>query len=107
MVVRRFDVFRNPSLVSTKKIPYFLVVQSDLLDEMDTCVVLPMARLQAARGSASVRLNPKFHIENIPVVLLTQLVAAVPVASLRKHVANLEMHREEIVRALDFLIDGI
>jgi toxin CcdB len=107
MVVRRFDVFRNPSLASTKKMPYVLVVQSDLLDEMDTCVVLPLARAQAARSSATAVLNPEFQIEDTAVVQLTQLIAAVPADSLRKHVANLESRRDEIVRALDFLFNGI
>ena len=107
MVVRRFDVFRNPSPASSKKVPYLLVVQSDLLDEMDTCVVVPLARAQAAKGSATARLNPEFEIENAPVVHLTQLIAAVPVGALRKHVVNLESRRDEIVHALDFLFGGI
>ena len=107
MVVRRFDVFRNPSLASMKKVPYFLVVQSELLDEMDTCVVLPLARKQAAKGSAAARLNPEFQVDNTCVVQLTQLIAAVPVSLLRKYVVNLEPQREAIVRAIDFLFDGI
>jgi len=107
MVVRRFDVFRNPSTVSAKKMPYLLVVQSDLLQEMETCAVLPLARAQAAKASASERLNPEFEIENMPVVQLTQLIAAVPVSALRKHVANLEPQRDAILRALDFLFSGI
>ncbi|HEX6834743.1 MAG TPA: CcdB family protein [Rudaea sp.] len=107
MVVKRFDVFRNPSQTSTKKIPYLLVVQSDLLEEMDTCVVLPLARAQAAKAAATARLNPEYQIENTPVVQLTQLIGAVPVGLLRKHVTNLEPQRDEIVRALDFLFGGI
>jgi toxin CcdB len=107
MVVRRFDVFRNPSPTSSKNIPWFLVVQSDLLDAMDTCVVVPLARAQVARRAASERLNPLFKVEGADVVQLTQLVAAVPMNSLRKPVANLEPHREVILRAIDFLFSGI
>ena len=107
MVVRRFDVFRNPSLASTKNIPYFLVVQSDLLDEMDTCVVVPLAKAQAAKRAASERLNPGFQIDGADVVQLTQLLAAVPMKSLRKYITNLETQRDAIVRALDLLFDGI
>ena len=107
MVVKRFDVFRNPNPGSTKKIPYLLVVQSDLLDEMDTCVVLPLAKTHAAKGAASARLNPEFQVENVPVVQLTQLIGTVPVGVLSKQVINLESHRDEIVRALDFLFGGI
>ena len=107
MVIRRFDVFRNPSAASAKKVPYLLVVQSDLLEEMDTCVVLPLAKSQAAKASVTARLNPEFQVENTSVVQLTQLIAAVPVGALRKHVANLASERAEIVRALDFLLEGI
>lgn len=107
MVVRRFDVFRNPSVVSAKTIPYFLVVQSDLLDEMDTCVVLPLAKTQAARRTATELLNPELQVDGTSVVQLTQLIAAVPMSALRKHVVNLEAQRNSIVRALDFLFDGI
>lgn len=107
MVARRFDVFRNPSPASSKNIPYFLVVQSDLLDGMDTCVVLPLARAQAARRAASERLNPLLRVEDADVVQLTQLLAAVPMNSLRKPVGNLDHQRDAIQRALDFLFSGI
>lgn len=107
MVARRFDVFRNPSNVSAKKIPYFLVVQSDLLGDMDTCVVLPLAKAHAAQASASARLNPQFEIEGASVVLLTQLIGVIPMRALHKHVVNLDVQRSNIVRALDFLFEGI
>jgi len=107
MVVRRFDVFRNPSSASSKTIPYVLVVQSDLLDGMDTCVVLPLAKAQAARRAASERLNPVFRIDDADVVQLTQLISVVPMSALRKPVANLETQHDMIVRALDFLFSGI
>ena len=107
MVVRRFDVFRNPSPTSSKTIPYFLAVQSDLLDGMDTCVVLPLAKAEAARRAASERLNPLLRVEDREVVQLTQLIAAVPMTSLRKPVTNLESEYDAIQRALDFLFRGI
>lgn len=107
MVVRRFDVFRNPSAASSKKIPYLLVVQSDLLDDMDTCAVVPLAKAQAARRAASERLNPMFEADGEGVVMLTQLIGAVPMGALRKPVGNFEAHHAEILRALDFLFSGI
>jgi toxin CcdB len=107
MVARRFDVFRNPSGVSAKKIPYFLVVQSDLLGEMDTCVVLPLAKAHAAQASASARLNPQFEIEGSQVVMLTQLIGVIPMRALHKHVVNLDIQRGTIVCALNFLCEGI
>lgn len=107
MVVRRFDVFRNPSAASSKALPYVVVVQSDLLDGMDTCVVLPLAKAQAARRAASERLNPVLQVEGAEVVQLTQLISVVPMSALRKPVANLEEQHGAIRRALDFLFSGI
>ncbi len=39
--------------------------------------------------------------------MYTPEMGAVPIAALRKHEANLESQRDVIVRALDFLFDGI
>jgi toxin CcdB len=107
MVVRRFDVYPNPSRTSSRTIPYLLVVQSDLLDEMDTCVVLPLARADAARHAAGERLNPRLRIEEEDVVVLTQLIAAVPMASLRSRASHLDTGHDTILRALDFFFSGI
>jgi hypothetical protein len=74
---------------------------------MDTCVVLPLAKGHAANMATSERLNPRFEIEGAPVVQLTQLVGVVPMRALRKYVTNIEAHRNTIVRALDFLFEGI
>lgn len=107
MVVRRFDVFANPGRSSARTIPWLLVVQSDLLDAMDTCVVLPLATMAAARGAASERLNPILQVQGTTAVQLTQLIGSVPVQSLRQPVANLQEQQEPILRALDFLFSGI
>ena len=107
MVVRRFDVYPNPSRTSSRAVPYLLVVQSDLLDDMDTCVVVPLAREQAAQRAASERLNPKLAVGDEGVIALTQLLAAVPMTSLRQRVTNLDAQRDAILRALDFLFIGI
>lgn len=107
MVTRRFDVFHNPSTASAKHIPFVLVVQSALLDDLPSRVVAPLARASAIKGPRAETLNPDFTIASIRVVMLTQQLAAVPVALLRKQVANLESQRDAIIHALDFLFSGI
>ena len=63
MVMRRFDVFRNPSPRSSRTIPYLVLVQSELLDELPTQVVVPLVKGAALGGRAAARLNPSFDIE--------------------------------------------
>jgi toxin CcdB len=107
MVTQRFDVFRNPSATSAKFIPFLLVVQSDLLDELPTRVAVPLARANAIKGPSATMLNPEFDVEGIRVVMLTQQIAAVPVEVLRKRETNIETQRQIVLRALDFLFSGI
>ena len=107
MVTRRFDVFRNPHPTATRHIPFLLVVQSELLEDLPTRVVVPLARANAIKGPAATLLNPRFEITGIPVVALTQQIAGVPLEALRKRETNLESERDTILRALDFLFSGI
>jgi toxin CcdB len=107
MVTRRFDVFRNPNTTAAKHIPFLLILQSELLHELPTRVVAPLARANAIKGPSATMLNPEFEIAGTKVVMLTQQIAAVPLDILRKQEANLETHRDTILRALDFLFSGI
>jgi toxin CcdB len=106
MVMQRFDVFRNPGQAS-KHVPFLLVVQSELLEGLPTRVVVPLARSSAIKGPSATILNPEFSVDKVDVTMLTQQLAAVPTQILRKHVVNLDLHRDVITRALDFLFSGI
>jgi toxin CcdB len=53
------------------------------------------------------RLNPVFTIEGSEVVLITHLLGAVPVTSLKSVVTDLSAQRATILGALDALITGV
>ena len=107
MVTRRFDVMRNPSARDARTVPYVLVLQSDLLEGIETRVVAPLVRRSALGGKHLARLNPEFDVDGDAVVMLTQQIAAVPVQLLKKRVASLEQEHLRIVAALDLLFSGI
>ena len=107
MVIRRFDVFRNPSPRSASTVPYVVVLQSELLDDLPTRVVAPLVKVAALSGKAATRLNPRFEIEGESVFLMTQQLGAVPSSSLTRRVSSLQDAREDFVRALDLLFSGI
>jgi toxin CcdB len=106
MVIRRFDVVQNPNPRSRKAIPYLVVLQSELLDAMDTRIVAPLARTKGVSGRGAERLNPLFEVDGERLVMLTQLVGAAPLAALTR-VATLEHERGRVVDALDLLFSGI
>jgi len=104
--MRRFDVFCNRESTA-RHIPFFLLVQSELLHDLPTRVVVPLVRLGALKGPPASMLNPEFEVEGVRVAMLTQQLAGVPVGVLRTRVASLEDQRDAILRALDFLFSGI
>ena len=106
MVKRQFDVFVNPNPSSSRDVPWLLVVQSDLLDEVATQVVVPLVR-PSHLGIALTRLNPSFKVGGQSVVMLTQQIGSVRTSSLKKRAGNLESRRHEIVAAIDFLLGGV
>ena len=65
----RFDVFPNPDSKG-----FLLDVQADLLDGLNTRVVVPLIPIQSAPMPAK-RLNPVFEIEAEPHVMVTQFMA--------------------------------
>ena len=96
----RFDVHANPDGAG-----FLLVVQSQLLDHLKTRVVVPLLPRSKAPLPARV-LNPVFSIGGKEMVMATQFIAAVPSAILPAPITTLDRQRNEIVAAIDFLMQG-
>lgn len=101
----QFDVHENPNARTKEAVPYLLVVQADLLDELSTRVVVPLFAATAFRTPAR-RLNPVFVVNELQVVMSTAEVAGIQNKALGDKVATLADRREEIIAALDFLLTG-
>jgi toxin CcdB len=82
-----------------------LDVQSDLLELLNVRVVVPLIPADQAPAPAK-RLNPVFDLEDVAHVMVTQYLAAVPVASLGPSQGRLEGVADEVTRALDMLFQG-
>ena len=96
----RYDVFANPDA------PGFLLdVQTDLLSDINTRMVVPLWPCKQAPGPLH-RLNPVFEIEETGHVMLTQVMAAIPASMLTVPVINLHDHSDAITNALDMLFHG-
>ena len=96
----KHDVYPNPDGAG-----YLLDVQADLLDGMNTRVVVPLLPRSDAPVRAE-RLNPTFEIAGGEVVMVTQFLAAVPVSILTVPVANLSARFADITNALDMVFQG-
>ena len=82
-----------------------LDLQSDLLDELTTRMVVPM--LPPDELSRVMRqLNPQFTLRGRPYVMTTQFAGAISVAELDESIANLTSESHRIIAATDFLFQG-
>jgi toxin CcdB len=105
--MRQFDVFPNPEPRHRERIPYLLVLQSDLLESLDNVVVAPLRRQIQGIPVPVSRLNPAVDIEGICHFVRIQELAAIPAQKLRHPLANLASRRDDILAALDVLFTGL
>jgi toxin CcdB len=102
----RFDVYRNSGPFASTT-PYLLDIQSQLLDGLDTRVVIPLRRLDKFPAvNLAKDLTPIFDIEGVTCILETPKLAAVPTRLLKSLVTSLSGQHSEISNALDRLFHG-
>lgn len=102
----RFDVYANPGSKSDTT-PYLLDVQSNLLDELESGMVIPLRSLKHfPKVKLSTDLTPVFNIKGHNYLLETPKMGAVPVRILKKPIISLANKQSQITAALDFLFHG-
>ena len=102
----RFDVYANPGPHASTT-PYLLDVQSNLLDGLDSRMVVPLRRLaHFPNVKIPSQLMPLVSIEGEGCLLETPKMGAVPLRILKDRVASLGADQARITAALDFLFQG-
>ncbi|MCO4847175.1 MAG: CcdB family protein [Yoonia sp.] len=96
----KYDVFPNPSGDG-----FLLDVQTDLLSDLNTRVVVPLLPKSRAPKPAT-KLNPIFEIDGQSVVMATQFLAAVPLGILTSPIGTLDEEFENVTIAVDMLMQG-
>ena len=103
----QFSVYRNRNARTKGDIPFLLNVQSDLLDHLETRVVIPLAKAASFGGPPSEALKPIFKIGGERCILLTPMLAGISKKELGAEAGSLREKSSEIVSALDVLISGV
>lgn len=103
----QFTLYENENKNSKKAYPYFVDVQNDLLDELNSRLVIPLSPYESLNKTNVKKLCPIIEIKKERCVLLAQQMTSVPRSILKKKVTSLEKFRYEILGAIDLLITGI
>jgi toxin CcdB len=106
--MRQFGVYRNRNAATKSAYPLLLNVQSDLISETGTRVVVPMVPATRGRHPPSISsLAPIMDVNGKPHVLVVPLLAAAEIADLGALEADFSERRPDIMAALDLLISGV
>lgn len=103
----QFDVYPNPSKTSKTYYPYLVDIQSDLLIDLATRLVIPQGK-SSAFGSRPMRgLTPEISFDDQQLLLMTPQMSSVPEKHLKNPVGSLSHFRDQIVAAVDLAFTGI
>ena len=104
--MKQFDVYTNTDSDTNQTYPYFVDVQTELLDVLNSRVVIPLTAALLNKGLPD-NICPKVEISGQQYYLLTYQITTVSRSFLRKYESSLLLNRTEIINSLDFLISGI
>jgi toxin CcdB len=103
----QFSVYKNKNPGTKSVFPLLLDVQSSLLDDLHSRVVIPLTKSPVAMQKPMSRLTPIIKVGGVPHLLITYQLAGINKASLGSPVADASDSRDAIIAALDLLVSGI
>lgn len=103
----QFDVYENTDKDTKKVYPYFVDIQTNLLDTLNSRAVIPLTPAKNVSKEYPKNLCPAISIDNKDFALLTHQITSVPVSLLKRKAISAEAYRTDIIAVIDFLATGI
>ena len=102
----QFTIYANANAQTKQLYPYLLELQSNLLNELATCMVAPLTLLSQHSQLAITRLTPVISVAGEDYLMQTMQLSAIARKQLGKAVSDASANNHEIIAAIDFLISG-
>ena len=103
----QFSLYKNENKDSKEVYPYFVDVQNDFFDELNSTIVIPLSAINTLNQTNAKKLCPVIELDGKQFVLLTHQMTAIPKSLLKNKVMTLKDFRYEILGAIDFLFTSI
>lgn len=103
----QFSVHKNKNPKTRSTYPYLVDVQSELLSDLGTRVVVPLIKRSALTRKPIKNLMPTVRVDGQEFIMMVPQLAGIAANDLGAAVASAIEHRGEVVAAVDFLITGI
>ncbi len=103
----QFIAYKNTNHATKEIYPYLLDIQTNLLDDLRTTIVIPLCPISMASGTKMAKLCPIVEIDNAEYIVLAAQISGVDRHILGQKISNLSAYRDEIISAIDFIVSGI
>jgi len=103
----QFAVYANKNAMTRKTFPYLIDIQSDLLEGLQTTVVIPLCKASQLHDQIIAELCPLVEIDGEKFFAMSQQLAGIARNQLGKEITNLSESRAQFIAAIDFIISGI
>jgi toxin CcdB len=103
----QFTVYKNKNPRTKSVFPLLLDVQSSLLSDLHSRVVVPLTKSPSALRKPMHRLTPIIKVAGASYLLVTYQLAAISESALGSPLADASENRDAVVAALDLLVTGI
>ena len=106
MPTMQHDLFANPNPRSRAAYPFVVILQADLA-EGDRRIVAPVVPRTGPLASQQNRVLPVVTHEGREFMVLVPLLGSLPTAQLKTRLDSMAAWRDDITRALDWLLWGV
>lgn len=104
-MLKQFNVYRNSSLSTNQELPYYMIIQHDCYDDLDTRVIVPLIRARKLPLWHE-HIAPRINIDFENLLLFSPMVTNINNRknNSRDLICNLRHARQDVVGAIDSLI---
>ena len=103
----QYQIYENLNPNSKHTYPFLIDVQTTLLTDLETRIVIPVVLKNKFSKGIIKNLNPIIVINKKEYVIITQQISGIPSKQLGSSICDCLTSRQEILAAIDFLITGI
>ena len=103
----QFSVYQNKNKATQARYPLLLNIQNDLLATMQTCVVVPLTKVETMTHSPFSKFTPILSVQKQDYCMMTPQLAGIHKRELGAEVEVLTAYQHDIISAVDFLLSGV
>ena len=100
----QFSVYQNKNKATKARYPFLLNTQNDLLASLQTCVVVPLIKVEAMAHNPMSRLTPILAVQGQNYCMMTPQLAGIHKRELGTVVEVLTAYQHDIVAVINFCL---